>query len=269
MKPKRIVLLADGHNGSRYALAHPDQAPRKGKGAKTRAVLWDIWKTCAAGEWGKPDAIIYNGDAVDGQNPRGRGVGQWTTDLDEQADGAAELIKMWMGAKTKIYMIRGSDYHVESNGLNVEEHVAQKLGAEPYPGGDGERSGWHWFLTFGSWTFHVQHYVGATSVAARRSTPLATAMLNVKLHEDIAAHKARVTVRAHAHNYVHTEYSNTHGFILPCWKAKDAYMLKGRVLAYATDIGFVGIEIRGDSLAYDKQTWKLDAIQPKPHTVAW
>lgn len=297
----KIVAIADLHVGGRVALADPEVSGRSDAGYPVRAALYERWQEAASGPWAKPDALIIDGDIVEGKNRRKGGAGCWTTEPLDQVNHAAKLIKMWDANRT--YVLRGSDYHVDSEGLPIEEVLARKIGAEEYPNqehideDDREHSGWHWFLHFDGVTIHVSHHISVSKVFHYQSTPTARQMLQAKLNdplvnwpdflpnlvdwdadlngeklahqfmEEIRTFKTQVVLRAHAHYYNTVGYSGTDGFVLPCWKGLDEYMLKKGPLDIKPDLGFLGFTIEDGDWKYEKNLFKLTDVQKPPLTV--
>lgn len=272
----KIVAVSDMHVGSLVGLADPAETPTKDAAAPVREALFECWKESAAGEWHAPDALIVNGDAIDGPNRKNGGCGTWTNDFLEQCEHAADLIRMW-DAK-RIYVIRGSGYHVSpaNSGLQVEEYMARRLNAEEYPGqdrvkpGHRDRSGWSWYLHFDGVTFHASHKIAVSRVFHYQSTPTARQMLQAKLN-DAMRHlgpemKTRVVLRGHAHYFNHVEYSGSDGYVLPCWKGQDEFGLSNGPLDISPDIGFVGFKVEGGKYAATRKLWGLSAIQTPPLT---
>lgn len=277
-KPLRVVALGDLHVGSTVAVADPGSTPTNDAAAELRSRLFDRWRESAEGPWSRPDVLIVNGDIVDGQNPKGGGLGTWTNDLFHQADHAVQLLRMWRAKK--IFVIRGSNYHVQAGrtGLHLEEYVARQLGAEPYPNQENvepearERSGWEWYLNLGGVTFHVTHKVGVARVFHYRTTPLARQMLQAKLNDQLRHEmdknlRIRVVLRSHAHYYITVGHSGSDGWILPCWKALDEFMLSNGPLDISPDIGFVGYTIKDGKLGYEKNLWELTEVRRAPLSI--
>jgi len=266
--PLRCVIIGDLHVGGVCSVADPaacGQHPVCG-------ALYETYASAATGPHARPDVLIVMGDAIEGQNRKEGGIGNWTNDLLEQARHAAELINMWK-AKA-VFVIRGSNYHAVAagSGLHVEEIMArQVVNAQPCPGSPDNRSGWQWFVTLSGLTFHLQHKLGVSKVWHYRSTPMAREMLYSRLgdalRDQMGHSKTSVTIRGHAHYYLHVEHSTTHGWVAPCWKCLDGYMESNGALAIAPDIGYIAITINGESLSYEKRLWKATQAQPAPHTV--
>lgn len=280
-KPLKVVSLADMHVGSDYALADPKVTGDR-PGRAVRSALYGIWREASGGPWHRPDVLIVAGDCVEGQNRKSGGIGTWTTDLLEQADHAAKLLRMW-DAKS-IYMVRGSNYHVAAagSGLQVEEYIARKIGAVEFPNQDGiepedrDRSGWEWYLDLGGVVFHVSHKIAVSKVFHYQSTPTARQMLQARLNDRLRhelteyggeRRSIQVVLRAHAHYYNTVGFSGSEGYVLPCWKGLDEFMLSNGPLDISPDIGFLGFTIENGGYSREKNLWTLGDIQPPPLSV--
>lgn len=271
----RVVAIADLHTDSVVGLALPGRGGAVGQ--PIREAIYQQWEAATKGPWKRPDVLIVNGDLVEGQNRKSGGVGVITTDLYEQIDDATELLGMW-NAK-RIYIIRGSGYNVEADhsGLQCEEQIARNLGAEEYPNQEHidvrrrDRSGWHWYITIGTETFHVSHHIAVSKVFHYMSTPTARAMLDAKLNDmlrhEVGKHRTSIVLRAHAHYFNHVEYSGSHGFVLPCWKAVDVFAMKRGAISLSPDLGYLGFEIGGGGMRYEKRLIRLVDVQAAPHTI--
>ena len=276
----RGVALADLHVGSRVGLANPKETPASDAGAPVRAGLFRCWEESVSGPHAKPDVLLVVGDCVEGGNRKQSGIGTWTTDLLEQADHAVELLRMWHA--DRIFMIRGSGYHVEANnsGLQIEEYIARQLGAEEYPNQEHlkparrDRSGWSWYLRLAGVNMHISHKISVSKVFHYQSTPTARQLLNARLNNGLRRvlskdedSKLRVVIRAHAHYYNTVGYSGSDGYVLPCWKALDEWMLAGGPIEISPDIGYLGFHCEDGVWSYDKRLFHLEDVQPPPYTV--
>lgn len=271
----KIVALADTHVDSRVGLSLDTTS---GRGAETRAALLDFWRAACAGPWGAPDVLIHGGDIIEGQDRKQAGLGSVTSNLLEQCDHAADLLRMWRAKR--IFITKGSGYHVEADhsGFQCEEYIARKLVAEECPGQEHlpvdsrDRASWHWYLTLAGVTFHVSHHIGVSSVFHYKSTPTAREMLYAKLNDmlrhETEQYRTNVVLRAHAHYYNALEFSGSLGIVLPCWKGLDDFAQKKGAIAYSPDIGFVGFEVE-NGVIVNREYWKirLDQIQKAPHVV--
>ncbi len=266
-KAKRGVLISDLHVGSRVGLSHPDYGPSKGGCQHIRDLLWKHWKECSGGAWHKPDFLVVNGEATDGQGRRSGGSEQWTTDIQEQVTCAVELVKMW-DAK-KVYVIRGSGYHVEvgQTGMCADELFAKEIGATK--AGQRSCSAMDMTSTVGGVTFHFAHIVGFSQNFAYRGTPLNVELLHAALHGEIddngTKRKVQILVRGHAHYYWHSESATSHAFILPCWQGKTMFMRRRKSLAVNPHIGFVGVTVKDGEFSYERHVLELEGKYARPH----
>lgn len=270
----RVVAVADLHVGSEVGLSFPDETPLHDPGRPARDGLFHSWQSSVEGKHKRPDVLIVNGDCVEGVNRKGGGLGVWTADPMVQVDQAAELLKMWKAKQT--FIVQGSNYHIKEGNVQVEECLAQKVGAEVFPGQSHtkvdrrRRSGKHWYLSLEGVTIHVAHKVGVSRVFHYRTTPLSREMLHSRLN-DLLRHqmkeqRVRLVMRAHAHYYLWVEHSGTEGVILPCWKALDDWMLERGALDISPDVGYVSIQISEGRMTHDKTLFPVEAIQPVPFT---
>ena len=292
----RAVFVSDLHVGSHTALCDPAASNRSSPGKEIQKALFNKWRAAATGQWARPDALIVNGDAVDGQGSKQGGVHQWTTDPVEQVAHAVELINMWKAKR--VYIIGGSGYHVQikDSGVSAEEMLGEKLHAEEYPNqehikpADRRRSGPQWFLTFERATVHVAHHVSVSKVFAYMSTPIAREMMAAKLNdpmrhawqrmyaqssqrtaaldlmESMSAFKTRWVIRGHAHYFWLCDSGGMIGCNLPAWKCPDPWLQEKNTLANG-HIGFLGMKINGDEISYEKNICGAEDVSQIPHTV--
>jgi len=249
--------------------------------------IFNLWRKSVKGEWYKPDVLLVNGDAIDGGAKRDSGVYLWTQKITDQIQCAAELISMW-GAK-KTYITRGTDYHVsvDDGRVHAEEILAQELGAEFWPNQENvpeklrERSGYDITLSAEGANFHYSHHLPVSSSPFYLTTPLAKDMVHAALHDPVAAYgkavasglaaemggignKVNAVIRAHGHKYMKIDFARSAGVCLPSWQARPVYMQKKKPLAIPADIGFVGIEVRGGKIRYEKNLWTVAQVQIPP-----
>ena len=144
----------------------------------------------------KPDMVCIIGDCIEGQSSRSHGVGCVTSDLDVQTEMAIKAIEQ---IPTKnIKFIRGTDYHVLSNGSEAENVLARHFDA-PVEN--------HMFLNLkgkevGEITFDLKHKVGGSSVPHGIFTPQAKETLwNTEWYIDGGAPLADVYIRGHVHRF--------------------------------------------------------------------
>lgn len=292
----RILLLGDTHFGSRWAVADPADTPRYCPGKEIQKRLFERWQAGAENE-GRFDAMVLDGDAVDGQGRKDGGSKQWTADIDEQIAHGARLLKMWQCKR--YFVLGGSGYHVNigDTGVSAEELLARAIGAEAYPHQDyipaaqQRRCGPHWFLTFDKVTVHCAHHVSVSRVFHYASTPLAREMMNAKLNDpvrrewermyrespgprkqmwqlqaDLPAYTTRMVVRAHAHYWWLSDAGATAGVLLPAWKVPDPHIQTRNSLGFG-HLGYVVLETNGEDWSVEKHLYRIEDVQHPPHTI--
>src|SRR5512146_2985756 len=136
-KTKRILVVSDLHVGSIYGLLPPKFQTSDGREINPNVgqkYLWQCW-IHAGQSIGTIDALVINGDAIDGHQQA-----QWGTELclpmiEDQSEGAHSAIKvLWEAVgKPKIFCVAGTEYHDSKAGREMEI-VAERLGAERYQG---------------------------------------------------------------------------------------------------------------------------------------
>ncbi len=196
---KRVVVIADLHGGHRAGLTPPKWQYKKPykddeqrKYAEVQAILWDF-----AVYWAKKlqpiHALFVNGDAIEGKGYKNGGLELLTPDRKEQAEIAAEGIKLFK--PQHIRLTYGSPYHV-GNWEDWEDLVAQKVGA-PKPRGLLE-------VTVGGIPFNLRHFAPRSVIWYGRATPILRQELQEKLWAEWEERPAaRILIRHHVHYHVY------------------------------------------------------------------
>jgi hypothetical protein len=110
-KIKRILVISDLHIGSIYGLLPPkfitsdEREISQNVGQK---YLWECWKHMA-GNVGKVDALIVNGDTIDGEQRKQRGTELCLTRMEDQSEAAVMALQYLIKAAgiPKTYIISG------------------------------------------------------------------------------------------------------------------------------------------------------------------
>lgn len=240
---KKILIIGDMHVGSEVAIMPESMSTMSTQKERARMVFASPLQMKILDKWyemidteGTVDAIVANGDLVDGYHRKGNGLGCWTTDMDVQKMGAQKLIKeIKLRNRGKIFGTQGSLYHTNEN-ISVDKLVIEELG-----GTFNEELA----LQDGKMRMHFSHKVGVSgSTWQYRSTPLAKEMVMNELNQ-MDFGRFDIIARSHAHYYCAVQFGNSLGIICPCWKGRDEFVQRIG-LTYNPSIGYVVVEINND-----------------------
>ncbi|MDO8610811.1 MAG: hypothetical protein Q7R95_09780 [bacterium] len=259
---KKMVFLSDTHVGSKYGIM-PEEYNIFGENqiVKASIIQRELLKKyeSVVDDWKKPDILVLNGDIIDGKAKKDYSSSVWTNSFYDQVGAAVELIKMFKAKK--IYVIRGTEYHVSIEGEPAEELLGERLNAVK---SKGCYSLMKRYITpkDTSVSFQVSHSIGTTRSFMYRATAItreiAMMMLNAS-HE----HKADVIIRGHAH-YAWCSGSPGHmGFILPGWQLQTPFMCKISASGAIPDIGALRFEVEKDNFNYEWKTFKCSGEKPE------
>ena len=242
-KSKRLLFVSDLHVGGGTAVCSTEpvisELGTTYQPNNLQVALNQAWYQCIDDLSGKADLVVVNGEPCDGANKRQVGQQSWTTNIQDQINDAEKLLNDI--PYDKIMFVRGSGYHVQQDGTNFEEVLAQQMGAEKYKafGGQGLTDYYALVEMYGK-IFNFTHHIGYNKWAAYRTTALAREMAGMVFEKDKMGH-ADVIVRSHVHYFVHIEFVHTHGLTTPAWKFPDAHLFRSGVAGTTPDIGMVEV----------------------------
>lgn len=259
----RTVILNDLHVGSVYAVSKNHNDTREQK------TLYQFWQELVK-EWKNPDYLILNGDLIDGLAYRANMADTWTTDLQQQADESIELIQEYN--PKRIFVVRGTPYHTQTKGVDLEEYIGKELGAVR----EGKRYSTEIKLINlapkGAPTrvIHVAHHLNGSKWYMYRGTALsrdmATAMLNETHFIDRKKYgKIWGIIRAHTHYFWLSESASRIMLSCPAWQLPTPFTMKVMPTS-PPDIGAVQITCYEDG-EYDieKRLLRTRELMPKVH----
>lgn len=249
----KLLVVGDMHVGSNVSLMPPEvylgDAERRNKVScnPVQKYIYRQWEDMISSV-GKVDACIMLGDAIEGANYKSKGLGLWTSDLNEQVKVASDLLGM---VKTKKYIgVQGSMYHVGDN-VSSDKAVLDNL--------DGV-FGDELCVSTGKTRIHICHSIGVSSSAtAYRPTPIAREMMLATINREEYG-KYDIILRGHAHYYVEVRFGATKGIICPCWKGRDEYVAR-KTLAWMPHLGYILID--GDTIKPFVFTLKEKMVVPE------
>lgn len=229
---KRIVFLADIHAGSDVAPAPPGVSHDQ---TGIQRDLYRYWEEMVD-YVGRVDAVVANGDLIDGPNQIEEGIGTWTTDIDLQARTAASLLALIKSPR--YYILQGSGYHTKRN-ISGDRLVATHLSGMRR---DAIWCGYTLAMDVDRVRFHVKHKVGIAPSALRSE------------REKIARHASvygaiDVLVRSHKHVFEFYGQRGEINLVTPGFKGRDSFVAERN--PHPPDVGFILFEVEGSNYRYD------------------
>lgn len=191
----------------------------------------------------KPDAVVINGDPIDGQQSKQRSLEAVTTDMPDQSKAAQRIYtefleRAGLWGKVPVYMLAGTEYHDGLSGSAVEG-LAEGLRCEVYEGrGQGRYAKEVLDLEiYPGRVINFQHGIGVSTGLYRATAPDQEGIWSALAGREGKLPKAEVLVRSHAHYYVHIEHESKHIVISPCWQLQTRYMRRRSAYRMLPSIG--------------------------------
>jgi hypothetical protein len=190
-------------------------------------------------ELGKVDAVVFNGDLIDGEGKKDTAA-HLTTDITEQMDMAEEAISIVNAGKR--FFVRGTGFHTDASG-NLEQKIANRFGTDAH---DDLR------LKIHGRKLHFKHVVGRSDTPYGQHTQLQKDLINDVLQSEFEAYDAAdVIVRSHVHYCVESGIGDQDRGIMRKAITTPALQLRGPVQSeftrklrtWAYHVGVLLIEI--------------------------
>jgi predicted MPP superfamily phosphohydrolase len=183
----RILEISDTHCGSRLGLTPPGYADLTAQ--QWLNDFWDFYTTKCA-EVGPVDALILNGDMIDGQGYKDN-KHHITTDMHKQTDMAIEVARVPDAGA--VYMVKGSGYHVDG-GAEFEEYIGDALDTVAEP---------ELRLEVAGRKLQFRHHVGRSDTPYGQYTQVGKELINEMLQSALEEYEsADLLGRSHVHYYV-------------------------------------------------------------------
>lgn len=195
-KNKRVVVISDLHCGHAVGLTPVSWHSTLAKSAPTflkelehtRQKLWQFYFDTIK-KLQPIDVLLVNGDAIDGSGTRSGGVELITSDRHQQADMAAENIKL--AKAKKVIMTFGTDYHTGEQ-EDFEMDIARDVKAEKISA--------HEWIDVNGLVFDMKHHIGSSSIPHGRHTQVSKERLwNILWADHGENPKANIIIRSHVH----------------------------------------------------------------------
>ena len=248
---KRVVVIADLHCGHRSGLTPPtwqyreDGDPMVNKFVEYQGKIWD-WYAEKMAALQPIDALIVNGDALDGKGARSGGTELITSDRRVQCQIAAKCIEE-AGAR-KVYIIKGTPYHTGD-----QEDWEEVLGGMV----SACHVGNHEWIDAEGVIIDCRHQVSGSSIPHGRYTALARhALWNALWAEREMQPRSDIIVRSHRHFYA---YCGEGRWLAISTPALQLYTKFGSNYVEGTnDLGIISIDAEGG-----KYQWTAHLIDLK------
>lgn len=270
---KKLCIVSDHQCGSLFGTLPPGFITAEGvekilnPGQK---YLWECWiDFCERTKEFKPDAIFYNGDAIDGRQRKQEGTELSLNLVSDQVRAAVQTLKVLKKAapNAKWYFTRGTAYHVGNAGQD-EEEVALQLGAERYPSvGTGVYVREVLWLNIEGVIVEAAHHIGVSQGFYRLTQFDKEMQWSAMAAKDDTKGipKADLLIRSHVHNFQHAEHASKQGLVTPCWQLQTPFMRKNSTYRMLPDIGGVFIEVDGSAKKRGKPPCRiLKELYPLP-----
>jgi Calcineurin-like phosphoesterase len=245
----KILVLGDTHVGSLYALMPPGFVGSDDREVSLNAGqvhLWNCWEhLCAEVAKEKIDAVVHNGDIVDGHQQAQRGTELCLPIWADQAEAAIVAMKPLLKAagNPTYYQIQGTEYHDDKGGAAAEQ-VARGLGATKFAGlGTGQYSRDCLDLDIDGVVLDFCHHIQGAGGLYRGTPTDREGIFSALAGKDGKAPKADGVFRSHLHYFVHTEHASKHICIVPCWQLQTRFMRKLSRYRMIPDIGAIIVTV--------------------------
>lgn len=235
----RILALSDMHCGHHLGLTPPefrslsDEFEDERKILQQQEIYWDFFYENVM-KYGPYDAVVHNGDAIDGSGTKSGGTELISTNRRKQCQIAAHILNMIPAEE--IYMTYGTPYHTGQL-EDWEDEIADKIGAI--------RIDDVIILDAHGKIFNFKHHVGNSQVPWGRPTALTRDRFFDALNSMDGLHlKADIVIRSHVHYF-----QVVGGCWGGHWKAYTTPALMGygpkyaRKMAGNVDFGFLVFDV--------------------------
>ena len=253
---KRILIIGDLHCGSMCGLTPPEWIVGKERNASYHNLQKEMWDNYLEmiDTFGKVDALIVNGDVIDGKGHRSGSTELITADMFEQCDMAVKALSQIKAGQ--LMFTYGTPYHTASpNGEDFDKEVADRMDAPIMDELNVDVDGL---------IFNVKHKVGSSSNPYSRAMPAGRHRLWDALEALRTETKpADVYVRSHVHYFSYCGESRWSAFTLPALQSSDT-KYGARQCVGLTDWGMTLFTVEDGVLAgWDCRLYDLNSHRKK------
>lgn len=189
------------------------------------------------------DAVIINGDLLDGENVQGAGRGCITSDPADQARAAVVLLTPLRKKCQKMYLVRGTPYHEGASHEGLEL-VGSELKCEKW-GAAGRYSDLVLERTWRGHTINATHHQTTGFIWALGAASRMAAFASVA-EADKGIPRADIVVRSHTHTDGIAFVNGRWVILTPCWSFVTPYAIKKQEYYRATATNALGAVVVTD-----------------------
>lgn len=265
---RKIGVVSDLHCGSIFGMLPPNFLTSDGVPKLQNAgqeYLWQCWNaTIDYFKKSKVDAIVINGDVIDGRQQANRGTELSLPILFDQRDAAIECLRP-LATLAPLYSVQGTEYHGDRAGDAAEE-VGKALNAVRYSGvGTGKWSKEVLDLDVDGVVLNFAHGISVAGGFYRATAVDREGVWSALAGKEGKVPKADCVIRSHCHFFVHVEHYSKHVAITPCFQLQTRYMRKNSVYRMQPDIGALIVHVDGDAKKEGRDPiWIEKILYPLP-----
>jgi UDP-2,3-diacylglucosamine pyrophosphatase LpxH len=216
---RALVFISDLHLGSDCSILQPDFLTEKAQPigqTPLAAWLWNCWQIGHAwlNELLPPQSygLVINGDCIEGNHHRTTEI--WSPDTRNHVKAAKELLKPVADRAGKVFMVKGTECHVNGS----ENSIAEYLGAEVNPE-HGQPFWQNLRLDFCGRRISVRHHFPATSRSYLEASQYSIQLGNAVNEAVRAGDRAPdIIVGAHRHRTGHFIDGNRLAVVTGAWQ---------------------------------------------------
>jgi hypothetical protein len=244
---KKILVLNDLHVGSSYGLLPPSFTDTMGNVHEQNSgqkYLWDRFTaTLNKIQPQKIDAVVLNGDLLDGSQPKNKGVPLTLHRLPDQREAAVKTLEEVKNRfpKAEWFWIEGTPYHETTD--EVSQAAFNLLGTKQTVRRTLK-------LRVGKAVIQFHHETSFTS-AVTKAGSLEKELINGWLAEAMNDwDKAHCEIRAHCHYFAYVGRKDRLAIVCPSWQLQTDYTTKNSPNKNIPDLGCVVLSVDDALLDY-------------------
>lgn len=238
---RKILVINDTHVGSSHGILPPGFMDIAGNVHTQNAGQKYLWERFIATlerlAPQKIDAIVINGDLLDGMQPKSKGAPLTLHRIEDQREAAHKVLEEVYSVfpKAEWYFVEGTPYH--EVGEQVQQVANNLLGVKAR---DVKRT---LTLRIGNALVRFHHETSFSS-AFTKSGSLEKEIITSWLSEAMNGwDKVHCEVRAHCHYFCYVGRKDRLAIVAPCWQLQTDFITKNSPTKNIPDIGCLVLSV--------------------------